>query len=346
VYATCTSPASVAVADLDAKADGQLESDVLSAKGRARWGRVDWQAAVPDEARVSLRFRSGSSKDPKDKSWSAWSAPVDNPGRDRARAAPGQFLQYELTMGKAAGAKTPVLDWVRVSYLPANQRPTVKEPKPKEGEAIGGKVKLKWKMADPDKDKVRARVLVRPRGKRDFKIVKEQITKSEYEWDTKSQEDGVYDMRIVVDDGLSNPSNAEEARLDIANVGIDNTAPEVGIISGPAQQADGSFALTAFALDATCIIDNIAWQPTTGAKKDNEAWRAVRLDDGLYDWRYERFLIVTGPLKESITEIAIRARDAAGNVVDKTVKLPKKEKERAEEEQTTGEVVTPPKMGK
>ena len=317
VYAASSNPAGIAVADLAAQAEGSLESDVLDAKRTARWGRVDWQARVPDGAGVSLRLRSGNSEDPEDGSWSAWSYELSSPGRDKAGVPAGRFLQYRLQMHKAAGARDPALEWLRVSYLPANQRPKLSSPTPVEGQAIRGKFKLKWKAQDLDKDKLQAKLLVRPRGERDFKLVKEHITKSEYEWDTKGRQDSVYDLRIVVDDALSNPAGAEETFIDIANVAVDNTPPEVELRGGPSVQEDGSVALTGFALDATCAIGNIAWQA-----EGEDVWHAVRLVDGLYDWRYEDFLITTGPLKETVGKLTIRARDAAGNVMDKTAKIP------------------------
>ena len=319
VYAGCANPGVVLVADSDAAATGKLDSDVLDAGRCSRWGVADWQATVPEGAKLTLRLRSGNSNDPEDESWSDWSLPIADPGRGKASAPPAQFLQYRLEMSKSAGAGPPQLDWLRVSYLPANQRPVVKDTKPKEGEAISAKFKLKWKMEDPDKDKLQAKVLARPRGKRDFKIIKEHLTAAEYEWNTKTMDDGVYDVRIVADDSLANPGDAEEGELDIANITIDNTRPEVEIISGPVEQTDGTFALTGFVLDAACPIANIAWQ-----EKGGDIWRAARLDDGLYDWRYERFLIVTPPLKETVKEIVVRARDAAGNVTDETVKLPER----------------------
>jgi len=333
LYLTTDAPGRVVVANLDAPAKGQLESDVLDAKRRARWGRVDWSASVGEKATLDLRFRSGGSEDPKDDSWSPWSAPIGGKGLDRPGVAPARFIQYRLQLSKDSGAQAPTLDWIRLRYLPDNQAPEVKTPTPKEGEAISGKFKLKWKMTDPDKDKLQARILARKHGEGDFQVIKEGIVKSEYEWDTKKQDDGVYDLRIVVDDELANATGSDFARLDIDNVVVDNTPPEIQIISGPAWQDDGGIAVTGFALDATCIVGNVSWRegaakPTSAkdSKADEDTWRAAWLDDGLYDWRWERFLVATKKLSTKVKAITIRARDAAGNVADKTVKLPPKKK--------------------
>jgi hypothetical protein len=320
LYAGCASPGRVLVADLAAAATGTFDSAPLDAKRVARWGRVDWQGTTPPGATVTLRLRSGNTVDPKDGSWSAWSPIVAEPGREKVDLPPGQYLQYRLELGCPAGGASPVVDWLKISYLPANQPPTVKDFKPSESVALSGKVKLEWKMEDPDKDQLLATVLVRPRGGRDFRVLKGNLTTPSYEWDTKSLDDGAYDLRVVVDDGLSNPGDARTATLDVANLVVDNTPPEVQIISGPVQQANGGWAITGFALDRTTRIANIAWHA-----KDDKIWHAAKLDDGIYDWRYERFVVATGPLKDSVTEIVIRARDAAGNVTDKTVTLPKKE---------------------
>ena len=319
--AASASPGTVVLGDLNAAFEGSLDSRVLDARSQSRWGRVDWHASLPATARLALRLRSGNSADPKDTSWGPWSAPVSDPGRDRADAAPGRFLQYRLEMAKQAGGASPVLDWLRIAYLPANQRPTIKDAKPKEGDAINGKFKVTWKAEDPDKDKLQVKLMLRPRGKLDFSVLTEGVAKSEYEWNTKSTPDGVYDMRLVVDDSLSCPGDAEQATLDIADVTVDNSPPEITLVTGPVEQAGGGFALTGFALDATCAIGNIAWKA-----EGEDVWHAARLDDGIYDWKYERFLIVTPPLKETVSSITIRARDAAGNVADHVAKIERPKK--------------------
>jgi hypothetical protein len=320
LYAGCSSPGRVLVGDLSAAATGKFSSAALDAKRAARWGRVDWQGTSPTGSSLTLRLRSGSTTDPKDGSWSPWSPAVAEPGRERVDLPSGQYLQYELELSRKAGAAGPVLDWLKISYMPANQSPTVRDFKPTESVALSGKVKLEWKMEDPDKDKLLATIQIRPRGGRDFRALKSNLTESPYEWDTKSVDDGAYDVRVVVDDSLSNPGDARTATLDVANLVVDNTAPEVEVISGPVKQADGGWAITAFAMDRGTRIANAAWQV-----KDEKIWHAARLDDGIYDWRYERFVVATGPLKASVTEIVIRVRDAAGNVTDKTVTLPKPE---------------------
>lgn len=325
VFAATSNPGELLVADFSAAAEGTLESDTLDAKRRSRWGRVDWDAAAPDGCGFSLRFRSGNTVDPKDGTWSQWSPPLTAPGRDHVGAPPARFLQYQVQMQRAAGAPWPVLRWVKTSYLPDNQCPTVKDAKPTEAKAISGKSKVTWTMSDPDKDKLRARLLVRPRGQRDYRVIKAGITESEYTWDTRTMQDGVYDLRLVVDDGLSNPDGACEGALDIGDITIDNTEPEVTLLTEAVRQSDGGVAVTGYAVDATSEIAGISWQP-----KGEDPWQAARLDDGICDWRYERFLIATPPLKETVEELTVRVRDAAGNVTDKAVKVPELEKPKAE----------------
>ena len=104
--------------------------------------------------------------------------------------------------------------------------------------------------------------------------------------------------------------------MDSPAVVIDNRGPEVTISSGPAMQPNGGWALSGFAVDDTCRIASISWQA-----KGSTDWTAARLDDGIYDWKYERFLVVTPPLPETVTELTLRVRDLAGNVTDHKVTL-------------------------
>ncbi len=322
LFLATTSPVQLYTADLQAACEGSLESGILDAKRPSRWGRADWRASLPEGTRMELRMRSGNTSDPEYGGWSPWCFALEKPGRDLAGPPTARYLQYKLTLAKGEDTKDPWLDWLRVRYLPENQRPKVKDPTPKEGAAISDKFTLKWKMEDADKDELEARIEARKHGEEAWKTVKDGVTKSEFEWNTKDFADGVYDLRITASDRRANPTGSLEHTLDILNVTIDNTAPEIELISGPAEQKDGEFALTGFALDALCMITNIAWRPA--GKDDEDNWRGAWLDDGLYDWTYERFLVDTGKLADSVTEIIIRARDAAGNVTDKTVKLPER----------------------
>jgi sugar lactone lactonase YvrE len=87
------------------------------------WGRLRWEASVPEGTSVEIQTRSGNTGTP-DSTWSAWSevykersgSPVSN---ERAR-----FLQVRALLSGQGGV-SPLLDSVTAPYLQRNLRPQV-----------------------------------------------------------------------------------------------------------------------------------------------------------------------------------------------------------------------------
>jgi sugar lactone lactonase YvrE len=97
---------------------GVYRTAVRDAGRMARWGRLEWEGA----GNVELQTRSGNSEEP-DASWSDWSAPLTQPGGGAIASPPARYIQWRATL-KADG-DPPVLERVRVSYLPRNDAPVI-----------------------------------------------------------------------------------------------------------------------------------------------------------------------------------------------------------------------------
>jgi len=129
---------------------GTYDSAVHDAGGVARWGRIRWQARIPEGTKLQVQTRSGNVAEP-DGSWSPWSPPYQAPN-DPIISPPARFIQYRVSMESQSVGTTPELKSVSVSYLPENRPPTVSFTAPAVGDIWSGTKTVTWSATDPDKD--------------------------------------------------------------------------------------------------------------------------------------------------------------------------------------------------
>lgn len=102
---------------------GSFTSKARDTETVSVWGRLRWEAEVPDGAEVQVQTRSGNTASP-DSTWTDWSAPYAHRDGDAIRSERARFLQVRATLVGREGA-SPVLDSVSAAYLQRNLRPQV-----------------------------------------------------------------------------------------------------------------------------------------------------------------------------------------------------------------------------
>jgi hypothetical protein len=294
-----------------AACEGTYTSSVFDAKRPANWGLIDWQATVPKGSQLQVQTRSGESPDPDDGSWGAWSAPYDHPGQQALASPPARYLQYRLVT--QTGPQPPLLRWLSLTYLPANQQPTIAfDDDLTVGKPWKGEVQIEWTAKDPDSDKLLITLAYRKSGETAWETVKQLGPDDKsYKWKTSALKDGRYDVRLVVSDELANPGAALTGEQVLYAVTIDNTVPT--LVLQRTEGKDGMLTVEALVSDDNRLSE-VAYQL-------DDVWRGARTADGFCDGQYEQFT-VTVPLKDGKAKVTLRARDAAGNVVTKVVEWP------------------------
>lgn len=219
--------------------DAVWTSKALDAGIRATFGRIGWDAT----GKVEISTRSGNTKEPDD-SWSDWGPALTAPGQ--VTSAPARFLQIRARFAADPRAE---LREVEVAFVTDNLRAiiTAIEAKSgatptgtgdgvqKSGEPVTGdpdsKVKLTFKVDNPDQDELRYRVEYRLVGTQawfDLLPPGEKLTKDSTTWETKDLPEGQYRIRVTVSDEPSNPpERVQRHTLESAIVLVDNSAPAV-----------------------------------------------------------------------------------------------------------------------
>lgn len=300
-------------------ADAVWTSKVLDAGLRAHWGRMSWRA----DGALELETRSGNTEKPDD-TWSAWSGAMAKP--DVVKSPPARYLQIRGRWGRDADA---VLREVEVAFVTDNARALITELTAGESKSDTGgskvpesgaepdkpeaKLKISWKVDNPDNDKMRYRLFYRREGSKGwFSMLEpsEELTKTTYSWDTQGMPEGRYRIRLEASDELANPPDrVTKHSQQLGGVVVDNTAPVLNGLAmagnrlkGTASDQVGPIARLEFALVGT------------------KSWFPIFPTDDVFDEASEAFDVDVASLVPSGPHlVVVRAYDAAGNRIERTV---------------------------
>jgi len=316
---------SVARLDEALRRTGTYTSPALDASQRARWGTVQVRAASGPGARVTVATRSGNVAKPDEKTWTDWSKeqPVDG-GFLTIGSPAGRFLQYRLTFHGDARA-TATVDGVRLMYQVPNLPPRVTAVTAQVGKGDNGPPAdraeafrtIVVEAADPNGDSLTYTLEMRRvadgEAAEPWVQVAEDLTEPKYVWDTRTVADGRYELRVTASDRPGNPPEAAQTARRVSEpIRVDNTPPVLRALAGRA--VEGAVEVTGRVLDAGSRLAGLEY-----AVDSQSDWRAALPTDGIWDSDDETFRFRTEDVKPGAHRVAVRARDAYGNVVYRAV---------------------------
>lgn len=298
-------------------------SDVLDAGIRARFGKASWDAS----GSVELSTRSGNTEEP-DETWSDWSAGLKKPGP--VSSSPGRYLQVRARL---SGGQKAQLRRVTVPFVTDNLRAVVTEVKAKSpavtdgstgvkesGSPLDGKrspkVKLSWKVDNPDEDSLRYFVEYRLEGSKtwfDALEPGEVHTSSSFDWNTEDLPEGKYRVRVTASDELANPpARAKKHHLQSQQVLVDNTAPRFEGL-----RLEGK-SVVGVAIDGIGPIQRLEMRIA-----GRQEWIPFEPKDGIFDEAREEFAFDLGQTEVGDKAlITVRAFDTAGNSEVRHLRFP------------------------
>ena len=319
-----SNPAAAYRLDRAPAAAGTYVALPVDAGGIARWGTASWRVEGTGGS-VDLSTRTGNSEDP-DGTWSPWSTPSTDAAGSAIHSPDGRYLQWRLRF--PAGATTPRVSSVSVTYAPRNRAPTLRDFRvdPPSG-AVGAKATFRWSAADPDGDPVSVDIQIRKRGtdawtaaahydppppmageapsggdsgSREGKVI----------WDASGVDEGVYDVRAVASDQPSNPPGEGltwAADLPIP-ARVDHTPPVI-----TSKRVDG--AVEVLVTDSGSAVVRLE------VLEGTRVVASPRCADGVCDGTRESFRIAKEDAGAPGTR-TLRATDAAGNTAEEPVPSP------------------------
>jgi len=254
----------------------------------------------------------GNSRIP-DKTWTSWTPPFSDPGNARLEASGYRYVQFKVALNSANLPQSPRFTRLTAYYLQNNLKPrihalsisrvTKKTGKnEKESEAVqSGFLRVHWKADDPNKDRLQAAVELLASDGLKWIPYRDHVEDGECLIDPRMVADGEYQLRVRVDDGLSNAGDSALNATRISGIfTIDSTAPELESV-----QVDKG-VLVMKVRDKTSPVAEVSYSI------DRELWLPLAPEDGLNDSLMESYRF---PLSRVAGKglLYIRFRDEAGN---------------------------------
>ncbi len=334
-------PGSVFLLQRAARHRGEYTSAVVETPGSVAWGRVQVESEGQE---VRVQTRSGVRAQP-DSSWSAWSPEVPPGTVVGAPIAPYLQYRLLLGGGKNPARVSAVrLSWRERNLAPRIREIRVEGPEaplypggvngnppspvsqrfddgltveysiypdPDRAEAersawARGIRTLRWSAEDPNGDRLRYRVQVRPERGGNWYTLGEDLKVAVFAWDTRSFPDGPYRIRVRADDSLDNPVGGERSREEISGlILVDNTPPKVSRL----EWADRTQRIVRGE-----VLDEGSPLVSLSIRQGEGEWRPVQPEDQVLEGPHERFEVALpdGDGDEQ-PRIWLRVVDAAGN---------------------------------
>ncbi|MGD0786133.1 MAG: hypothetical protein ABR969_10020 [Sedimentisphaerales bacterium] len=315
VFATANPPKLIKLKSAFAPT-GDFQSALIDAGQPAQWGKLQIEADIPADTKILVSARTGNVEDINDPTFSSWTQPVKIT-EPLALAVPlGRFLQYKLILD-GTNTAAPVIREVAVAYMIPNIAPRVMDitiGKAEKNASLGTR-KIDFKAEDENGDKLIYQIDFRKKGRTGWIKLIDDLEKASFDWDTKTIEDGFYELKVTASDRLSNNLTSALTGSRISEpITIDNTPP--AIEKHELKITGHSAVLTLTVTDEFSIIS--AFNYTVDS---NDDWISVLPDDNVFDTITENFTIKLQDLKPGQHVLAINTSDAEGNIRYKTFEI-------------------------
>jgi hypothetical protein len=316
VYLGTANPARLIKLSKSLAETGTFTSGLVDAGQPAKWGKLQVSAAVEGGTKLQVSARSGNVTDINDPTYSPWSRPVDVSEPVQLDVPLGRFCQYKLIFS-GNGRNTPVVREVAVPYMIPNLAPQVELLSliRSENPDKAGLFSINYKASDRNNDKLIYKIEIRKVGNTSWIKIKDNLEADTYIWDSRTVEDGRYEVRVTASDERSNTSATRLSNSRISEqVIVDNTPPR---IENSRLSVDGTTAT----LDFTVKDELSAISAVSYTLDSNSDWIGTLPIDSVYDTLSEDFSVTLTDLSVGEHIIAVRSADAVGNTAYNSFKV-------------------------
>ena len=320
---------------------GTYTSSVHDGQFLSAWGKVEWDADLPDKTSITVQTRTGNTDEPGEL-WSDWSEEYNDPKGSNITSPGARFIQFRTNLRTQDGNWTPLLREVRLIYLTKNQPPSLSKPEPDgkvtegpqqpEGKAVPDNLQgprryvlskernITWSATDPNNDTLIYDLYYKNIKDEKWKELEEDVETIPYSIDTVKFPDGVYLIKVAASD---RPSNIQANALQVEKISeeliIDNTPPQV-MFKDEEPSKEGRVNINGAALDNMSIIIKGEYC------LNNEKWLTFLPDDGIFDSKSEKFSIILKKVEEGENTVSVKVMDEAGNTGVSSITFKKEER--------------------
>ncbi len=294
--------------------EGIYSSDLVDAGQPAAWGKLQTEADIPADTSVLISSRSGNVKDVNDPTFSPWTEAIEITEPIQLFCPLGRFCQYRLTLKSNSGQTSPVIREVAVAHTVPNLAPKVESVNvtPTTAKEKTSTFKISYKAKDENNDKLVYKIDFRKIPRERWIELEDELEPDTFEWDTKTVEDGRYEIRVTAGDERDNTAATKLAGTRISDPAIvDNTPPVITeyVISTKKNTVVIRLQIT----DQLSAIGDVKYTIDSNAD-----WKGCLPEDSIYDTTKEDFTILIEELSIGEHVIALQISDAVKNTAYKT----------------------------
>lgn len=344
-YALSNNPPRLSRISPEQRFEGEYQSRVLDAKTLSRWGRIEWNAELPNGSLIMFLTRTGNSVEP-DRTWSDWSPPYQNAQGEQILSPKGRYLQFMVRFKTESSRVSPILRKATLFFLhynlpplltklellspnevylkPLNQDDVIWGEKisfseqalsrnksnsyiaPKKIEKKGYRT-ITWDAVDENSDSLLYSTYIRRENEQRWRVLEPKWAEKILAFDTSQFPDGIYFVKVEASDSPSNPDGTDLKAEKISRpMVIDNSLPVIRNFQ--AENRNNRLSISFTAEDAYSHI-----QEAKFLIRPND-WRTVFPEDGICDSKSEifRFSVVLPQGADDL--IVIQVKDRHGNL--------------------------------
>jgi hypothetical protein len=190
-------------------------SEMIDADQPARWGKLQIDASIPESCEVLVAVRSGNVKDTNAPTLSEWTEYKKVTKPVNLDCPVGRFCQYKLLLKTDSPDKTPIIREVAIANTIPNIAPQVQAVTIESPENKPGALQISYKAEDDNSDKLIYKIDFRQTGWDNWIEIEDSIEEQQYIWDTRTVEDGRYEIKVIAND---RKSNSEQTALTASRV--------------------------------------------------------------------------------------------------------------------------------
>lgn len=201
-----------------------------------------------------------------------------------------------------SGAATPISTVSASVVSPMVYEASTSEP----GSQDKRQIAISWIAEDPNHDQLTYSLDIKSADEQQWHLLKANLKDAHYALAPDSLADGEYQVRLKASDQASNPpESALRTELVSAPFWVDNTPPEIRVLS---RQVQGQSAVIRFEAQSKSAPLRKA-EVSTGENQ----WKAIVSDDGIVDSQQEDFTVKLQKLAAGEHVVVLRVYDTSGN---------------------------------
>ena len=316
LYIAMGNPARLAIIEPQLAKSGYYISPLIDAAQPAKWGMFQIEADIPQDTAITLQSRTGNVAEANDTTFSAWTGPIELTSPAQLNLPQGRFCQYKLTLETKNVQQAPVISETTIAWAIPNVAPkvlaiTAKPEKPQTPNML----KIEYQAADDNADTLTYKIQTKEINKDKWITLKKDLDKPSFLWNTKTIEDGRYQIKVIADDYKSNDSTTNLTNEKISDpIVIDNTAPDIFI--NDVKIKNDTVTISVTAVDSLSTIKSLTY-----VINSDEDFQAALPTDMIYDMIREKFIVTIKDLKPDVYAIAFKATDSVSNIRYKTIEV-------------------------